>query len=104
MSLLELVVLLIIAGIAGAIAEFLVGFSPGGFLVSVIIGVIGAYIGTFLAQRLGLPPLLTIAINNQTFPVVWAIIGSLILVAVLSMLRGPRRFNRGYSRRRYYRS
>ena len=103
MTLLELLVLLVIAGIAGAIAEFLVGFSPGGFLVSIIIGVIGAFIGTFLARRLGLPPILTITINQQTFPIAWAVIGSLVLVAVLSMLRGPRRFSRGYSRRRYYR-
>ena len=103
MSLLELIVLLIIAGIAGAIAEALIGFSPGGFVVAVIIGVLGAYLGTWLAHQLGLPPILTITINNQTFPIVWAIIGSLVLVAVLSALRGPRRFYRGYTRRRYYR-
>ena len=66
MSLLELLVLLVIAGIAGAIAEFLVGFSPGGFLVSIIIGAVGAFIGTWLARQLGLPPLLTITINENT--------------------------------------
>lgn len=105
MSLLELLVLLVIAGIAGAIAEYLVGFTPGGFLVSIIIGVIGAYIGTWLARQFGLPPILTIRINQIVFPVVWAVVGALVLVAVLSMLRGPRRFYRGgyRSRRRYYR-
>lgn len=103
MTLLELIVLLIIAGIAGAIAEALVGFSPGGFLVSIIIGVIGAFIGTRLAQQLHLSPILTITINNHPFPIVWAIIGSLVLVALLSLLRGPRRLYRGYSRRRNYR-
>jgi uncharacterized membrane protein YeaQ/YmgE (transglycosylase-associated protein family) len=103
-SLLELIVLLVIAGIAGAIAEFLIGFSPGGFLVSVIIGMIGAYIGTWLATQLHLPPILTIDINGHVFPLIWAIIGSLVLVAALSMLRGPRRFYRGYySRGRYNR-
>jgi uncharacterized membrane protein YeaQ/YmgE (transglycosylase-associated protein family) len=100
MTLLELLVLLVIAGIAGAIAEFLVGFSPGGFLVSIIIGVIGAYIGTWIARQLGLPPILTINIGSQPFPLVWSILGSAILLAVLSLLRGPRRF---YPRRRYYR-
>src|SRR5262245_58408633 len=105
MSLLELVVLLVVAGIAGAIAEFLVGFSPGGFLVAIIIGLVGAYIGTWLAARLGLPPILTININGRVFPLVWAIVGSLVLVAALSLLRGPRRFYRRpyYARRRYYR-
>jgi len=103
MSLLELIVLLVIAGLAGAVAEAVIGFSPGGFLVSVIIGVIGAYIGTWLAARLGLPPILTIDINGHVFPLVWAIVGSLVLVAVLAMLRGPRFYRGYYSRRRYSR-
>lgn len=102
MTLLELLVLLVIAGIAGAIAEFLVGFTPGGFLVSIIIGVIGAFIGIWLARQLHLPPILTVAVNNVTFPVAWAIIGSLVLVAVLSLIRGPRHFSRGYRYRRRY--
>jgi uncharacterized membrane protein YeaQ/YmgE (transglycosylase-associated protein family) len=103
MSLLELIVLLIIAGIAGAIGEFVVGFSPGGFLVSIIVGVMGAFIGTWLAAQLRLPELLTIRIGDQPFPLAWSIIGSIALVAVLGMLRGPRRFYRSYPRRRYYR-
>lgn len=104
MSLLELLVLLIVAGIAGAIAEYIVGFTPGGFLVSIIIGVIGAYLGTWIARQLNLPPILTLQINQIAFPVVWAVIGALVLVAVLSLLRGPRRFYRGYrGRRRSYR-
>jgi len=103
MTLLELLVLLVIAGIAGAIAEFIVGFSPGGFVVSVIIGVIGAYLGTWLAQQLNLSPIMTIDINGRTFPLVWSIIGSIVLDAALSLLRGPRRFYRSYPRRRSYR-
>jgi len=104
MSLLELIVLLIIAGIAGAVAEFVVGFSPGGFLVSILIGLIGAYLGTWIAGQFNLRPILTININGQVFPLAWAIIGSLVLVVALSLLRGPRRFYRRSSpRRRYYR-
>jgi uncharacterized membrane protein YeaQ/YmgE (transglycosylase-associated protein family) len=103
MSLLELLVLLVIAGIAGAIAEFIVGFSPGGFLVSIIVGVLGAFIGTWLARQFHLPVILPITIGRQTIEVVWAILGSIVLVGALSLLRGPRRFYRGYSRRRYYR-
>jgi uncharacterized membrane protein YeaQ/YmgE (transglycosylase-associated protein family) len=102
MTLLELIALLIIAGIAGVIAELIVGFTPGGFLVSIIIGVLGAYLGSWIAQQLDLPPILTIAINEHTFPIVWAIIGALVLVGVLSLLRGPRHW-RHFPRRRYYR-
>src|SRR5215207_4886828 len=106
MSLLELLVLLIIAGMAGAVAEFLLGFTPGGFLVSIILGVIGAYIGRWLANQLNLPVLLPITVGTQTIELVWTILGALVLVGFFSLLRG-RHYSRGgrrYVRRRYYRS
>ena len=103
MSLIELLVLLIIAGIAGAIAEWIVGFSPGGFLVSIVVGIIGAFIGSWLARQIGLPEFFSITIGGQPFPVVWSILGSVILLAVISMVRRPRRSYRAAPRRRYYR-
>ncbi len=100
MDLLTLLVLLVIAGICGSLAELLVGFSPGGFIVSIVIGVIGAYLGTFLAHRLGLPPILTVGVGPQPFDLVYATVGSVLLLAVISLVRGGRgpRFTR---RRRY---
>src|SRR5437867_80079 len=103
MTPLELLVLLVIAGIVGAIAEYLVGFHPGGFLISIVVGVIGAFIGTWLARRLGLPVILPVRIRTQTLEIVGAVLGSIVLVVLIKLLRGPRRFYRGYARRRYYR-
>jgi uncharacterized membrane protein YeaQ/YmgE (transglycosylase-associated protein family) len=103
LTLVELLVLLLIAGIAGAIAEWIVGFSPGGFLVSIVVGVLGAFIGTWLARQLGLPDFFTLTIGGQPFPVVWSILGSILLVGVLSVVRRPRRSYRAPARRRYYR-
>ena len=111
MSLLELVVLLVIAGIAGAVAEMIVGFTPGGFLVSIILGVIGAYLGGWLARQLHLSSILPITVGTQRIELVWTIVGALVLVGLLSLLRGryyPRgyaypRGGRRYFRRRYYR-
>ena len=87
MSLLSLLVLLVIAGICGALAEMVVGFSPGGFVVSIVVGVIGAYIGTLIADALGLPPLLAINIGGTTIEIVWAILGSILLLLVISLFR-----------------
>ncbi|GIV98283.1 MAG: hypothetical protein KatS3mg057_2940 [Herpetosiphonaceae bacterium] len=91
MSILGFIVLLIIAGICGALAEALVGFSPGGFLVSIAVGLIGAFLGTWLAGELGLPPLLAVNVEGQQIYIVWTVLGSMLLLLVLSLLRGGRR-------------
>ena len=86
MTLLGFVVLLVIAAIAGTIGQAIAGYSAGGCLVSTLIGFIGAYLGMWLAQNLGLPELLTINIEGQAFPVVWAVIGSTILALLFGLL------------------
>ena len=91
MGIVELLILLVVAGICGAIAEMIVGFSPGGFVVSIIVGVIGAYLGTVLAGYLNLPAFLPVTIGGQTIEIVWAILGSILLLLVISLFRGRRR-------------
>lgn len=88
MSLVELLLLIIVGAICGAIAEMLVGYSPGGFLASVVIGFLGAVIGGWLAPRLGLPSLLAVNIGGYTIEILWAIIGAVILLLILSLFRG----------------
>jgi len=90
MTVLELVVYLVIAGICGAIARAIAGGSGGGFVISVLVGFLGAFIGTWLARQLHLPPLLVIAIDNHPFPIVWSIIGGLVLVVLAHALMWPR--------------
>lgn len=81
----ELILLLIIAGISGSIAKTLVGFKRGGCVISIIVGFIGAYIGTILARELNFPDLFSIDIGEVTFPVIWSIVGAALFVAVLSL-------------------
>jgi uncharacterized membrane protein YeaQ/YmgE (transglycosylase-associated protein family) len=94
MSLLETLILLTIAGLVGALAEFLIGFSLGGLLGAMIVGVIGALIGNWLARLLNLPPLLPIQVGARTIELVWATLGSLLLVGLLSVLRTRRSITR----------
>jgi uncharacterized membrane protein YeaQ/YmgE (transglycosylase-associated protein family) len=91
MTLVELVILLFIAGLCGSIARALVGTTRGGCLVSIVLGFIGALLGSWLATQAGLPELLDIPIGNRSFPVVWSIIGASLFVAVLSLISGRRR-------------
>ena len=93
MSIVELLLLILVGAICGAIAEMLVGYSPGGFFASVVIGFLGALIGSWLAPRIGMPSLLAVHIGGYTIEVLWAIIGAIILLLVLSL------FRRSYYRR-----
>jgi len=87
MSLIELLVLLAIAAICGGIGQSLAGFDLGGCLVSIVVGFVGAYIGMWLAGKLGLPELLEIKIGGKTFPVIWAIIGSAVFTFIVVLIR-----------------
>ena len=60
MTILDVIVLLIIAGVCGALGQAISGFSRGGCLVSIAIGFIGALLGMWLARLLGLPELFAI--------------------------------------------
>ncbi len=86
MGLLDFLLLLLIAAVAGTLGQALAGYSLGGCVTSIIVGFVGAFIGTWLAREFGLPFFLTITVGGEAFPLVWAIIGSAILSAVLGLL------------------
>lgn len=85
--LVQLLLLLLVAGVCGAIGQAISGFSRGGCLVSIALGFIGALIGTWLANAIGLnyEPL-PVHVYGQTFPVVWSIIGSAVFVAIIGLI------------------
>jgi uncharacterized membrane protein YeaQ/YmgE (transglycosylase-associated protein family) len=93
MTLLGLLLLLIVGAICGAIAEALVGWSPGGFLASAGLGFLGALLGTWLARVLALPSLFAIRIETATIEPVWAVLGAVVLLALMSAVR-RRRYSR----------
>jgi uncharacterized membrane protein YeaQ/YmgE (transglycosylase-associated protein family) len=90
MTILDLIVLLVVAGICGGLAQSIVGYSHGGCLVSIVLGFIGALLGTWLARLLALPELFTLVVGGQSFPVIWSIIGAALFVAILSLLNARR--------------
>ena len=90
MTFLEFLILLVIAGVCGALAQSITGYSHGGCLTSIALGFIGALLGTWLARMAKLPDLLAIQINNISFPIVWSIIGGALFAALLAFLTRPR--------------
>jgi uncharacterized membrane protein YeaQ/YmgE (transglycosylase-associated protein family) len=89
-SLVDLLVLLLIAGVCGALGQAIGGFTRGGCLVSIALGFIGALLGSFLARKLGLPELFAVNVGGQNFPIIWSIIGSALFVAVIGLISRSR--------------
>lgn len=86
MSFLELLLLLLIAGICGSIGQSIAGYSRGGCIVSIVLGFVGALLGRWMSVQLNMPELLNINIGGSEFPVIWSIIGSVIFVTIVGLL------------------
>ena len=87
MSLLSLFVLLCVAGVCGSIGQSLAGYSRTGCLGSIVLGFIGAFLGSWFARAFHLPEIISVRIGGEAFPVVWSVIGSALFVAVLGLFR-----------------
>lgn len=75
--------------IAGGIAKMLVpGRDPGGCIVTILIGIVGALLGGWLSTLLGFGGL---AGDLDWRNLVIAVLGSIVLLALLRLMRGSRR-------------
>jgi uncharacterized membrane protein YeaQ/YmgE (transglycosylase-associated protein family) len=74
--------------IAGAVARFLMpGRDPGGCIVTILLGVVGAFLGGFLyTQATGQP--LTIGFDLASFGV--AVAGAFLVLLIYRMVAGRR--------------
>jgi len=86
MTLLDFVILLLIAAVCGAVGQALAGYSVGGCITSILVGFVGAVIGTWIAGALGLPEFFAVNVGGRTFPIVWSVLGSALFVVVLALL------------------
>jgi len=82
----DILISLIIAGIAGSIARSLSGFSRGGCIISIVVGFIGAMIGSWLSSEMQLPDPFILHIRGNSYNLLWTIIGAVIFTAVLSLI------------------
>lgn len=91
-----IIVTLIIAAICGAVAQLIVGYTRGGCLASLLVGLVGALLGSWLAGLLHMPALLPI----YGVDIIWTIIGAAVFVALLALVMGGTRYGPFYRRRR----
>lgn len=92
MSFIDIIIMLVIAGITGAIARSLVGFKRGGCILSIAVGFIGALLGTWLARQLDFPQIISFEIRGITYPIIWSLLGAVLFTILLSFI-SPRKKN-----------
>jgi len=91
----SLVILLLVGLVAGFLASHMMG-SGFGLLGDLVIGGLGAFLGTWLAAKLG------IAVVGLLALVIAAFVGAVILLMILRLLTGGLGGRRGYAPRRRF--
>jgi len=87
MSLGHWIVYLAIALLCGLIGQWLAGRSIGGLIVSTVVGLIGAFLGSWIAVQLHAPEPLRIHVGGKSIPFLWAVIGATLVVFIVSLLQ-----------------
>jgi uncharacterized membrane protein YeaQ/YmgE (transglycosylase-associated protein family) len=90
MTLFDILILLLVAGICGSIGQAIAGYSRGGCLVAIALGFVGALLGMWIARLMGLPELFPVRIGGTNFPIIWSIIGSALFVAIITLITRSR--------------
>jgi uncharacterized membrane protein YeaQ/YmgE (transglycosylase-associated protein family) len=76
---------IIIGLIAGALAKLIMpGDDPGGIIITILIGIAGAFVGGFLASLIG------IGGGSTIMTIIIATIGAIILLAIYRLMAGSR--------------
>lgn len=77
--------ILIIGFVAGLIAKLIMpGRDPGGFIITILIGIAGAFVATFLGQALGWYR------PDEAAGFIGAVVGSIVVLALYRMVGRPR--------------
>jgi uncharacterized membrane protein YeaQ/YmgE (transglycosylase-associated protein family) len=79
---LHLLWVVIIGFIAGAVAKLIMpGKDPGGFVITILLGIVGALLATFLGRLIGWYK------EGQSAGFIAAIVGAIVLLAIYRLIK-----------------
>ncbi len=91
MNLIDLLLMLAVAVVCGSLAQMTSKYSRGGWIVHLGLGFMGAAAGVAVARTLTVPIVYMLRVADTDFPIIWALIGSVFLVALPGFLVKPSR-------------
>lgn len=80
----EVIVYLVIALLCGLVGQMLAGRSIGGYLVTTVVGLVGAILGGYVARQIGAPEPFMVEVGGKTIPIIWAILGAGAVTVVVA--------------------
>jgi uncharacterized membrane protein YeaQ/YmgE (transglycosylase-associated protein family) len=92
MTIVDVLILLVVAAVCGILAQAISGYSRGGLIVAIVLGFIGAMFGAWIAGAFRLPKIFSINVDGHAFPVVWSIIGGTLFSAIIGALTRRRAY------------
>ena len=76
---------IVIGFLAGLVAKFLMpGRDPGGFIITILLGIVGAFVATYLGQAIGWYR------ADEGAGFIGAIVGAIIVLLVYRLIAGRR--------------
>lgn len=83
----EIISWIIFGLVAGAVAKMLMpGRDPGGFVGTIVIGVVGAFVGGLIAKMFSVGQEIRPGFDLKSFA--FAVIGSIVLLAIYRVVKG----------------
>jgi len=82
----EFLILLGVAALLGVIAQSLLGYKLGGFLISTLLGFAGGALGMELGQRFPSEIQWSMRIGDRSFPIFWSVLGALLVTFILGVI------------------
>ena len=87
MSITNFIVTLIVAGLCGWVASMLMGARRMNVLLLVLLGFVGGWVGVWINDLVPAISLPSVSIAGESFPIFWIIIGSVVVVGIVTFFR-----------------
>ena len=86
MTIEEILVLVVMAAVLGVLSQRVLGTKLGGLIVSIVLGIIGAFVGRMIGHHIPMTIRFNLEIGDARFPVLWSLFGALVTTFLVGLV------------------